>query len=326
MHEGYYEEPRRVAPSTPTDAAQMKADLEMCPPWILSKLKTERDLRRKLAEQTKEQTRILLEEVKDWRAKAYNYQREAQEKEAQRKKKQEELDRIKEMLQQQLAEKDEQLAKKNEILALLKQRFLQFQEAKKEAQGIVASSPMPSNLSLSSSWDASKSAAGPSSPTMERPPGSPGRGGWEAAAAKSGHSVRPASPTRGLVTPSSPSLSTSSGSGALASGSSGGALGSTSSSGSGMGLMSGQRLHSSSVSAVGARAPLSPVADKRPQLGASEGRYVPSFPTHTATRLLMNVHSSPLRRGLSMPHQLAPRSSGARCSSLGHHHRPPDPP
>jgi hypothetical protein len=176
-------------------------------------------------------------------------------------------------LQQQLAEKDEQLAKKNEILALLKQRFLQFQEAKKETQGIVASSPMPSNLSLSSSWDASKSAAGPSSPTMERPPGSPGRGGWEAAAAKSGHSVRPASPTRGLVTPSSPSLSTSSGSGALASGSSGGALGSTSSSGefasaftklscvslsnahpcastpgSGMGLMSGQRLHSSSVS------------------------------------------------------------------------------
>ncbi len=76
----------------------MKADLEMCPPWILSKLKTERDLRRKLAEQTKEQTRILLEEVKDWRAKAYNYQREAQEKEAQRKKKQEELDRIKEMV------------------------------------------------------------------------------------------------------------------------------------------------------------------------------------------------------------------------------------
>lgn len=174
-------------------------------------------------------------------------------------------------LQQQLAEKDEQLAKKNEILALLKQRFLQFQEAKKEAQGIVASSPMPSNLSLSSSWDASRSAAGPSSPTMERPPGSPGHGGWEAA--KSGHSARPASPTRGLVTPSSPSLSTSSGSGVLASGSSGGALGSASSSGefasaftklycvslsnanpcastsgSGMGLMSGQRLHSSSVS------------------------------------------------------------------------------
>jgi Skp family chaperone for outer membrane proteins len=76
----------------------MKADLEVCPPWILSKLKTERDLRRKLAEQTKEQTRILLEEVKDWRAKAYNYQREAQEKEAQRKKKQDELDRIKEMV------------------------------------------------------------------------------------------------------------------------------------------------------------------------------------------------------------------------------------
>lgn len=83
----------------------MKADLEMCPPWILSKLKTERDLRRKLAEQTKEQTHILLEEVKDWRAKAYLYQREAQEKDTLFRKKHEELNRIKEMVHLLLCER-----------------------------------------------------------------------------------------------------------------------------------------------------------------------------------------------------------------------------
>jgi hypothetical protein len=153
-------------------------------------------------------------------------------------------------LQEQLAEKDEQLAKKNEILDLLKQRFLQFQEAKRDAaQQIVVGSSMPSNLSLSTSWDSSKS------PSTERPvPGSPGRGGWEAAAAKGGSSVRPASPTRGLNTPpTSPSLSTSSGSGSLASGSSG-ALSSINSgaaltsSGSGAAFnISGQRLHSGSL-------------------------------------------------------------------------------
>lgn len=121
----------------PTDPEQMKADLAKCPQWIINKLRSERDLRRKLADQTKEQTRILLEEVKEWRTKAYNYQREVQEKEVQKKKRQEELERLKELalkaisqLQEQLALKDEQLKKKNEILALLKQRFLQFQAAR----------------------------------------------------------------------------------------------------------------------------------------------------------------------------------------------------
>jgi hypothetical protein len=112
----------------------MKADLERCPPWILTKLRSERELRRKLAEQTKDQTRILLAEVKEWRAKAYSYQRQLQEVEAQRKKKAEDLERIKEMavktisqLQDELAWKEEELRKKSEVLAVLKQRFLQFQ-------------------------------------------------------------------------------------------------------------------------------------------------------------------------------------------------------
>ncbi|KAL6049207.1 hypothetical protein QOT17_020597, partial [Balamuthia mandrillaris] len=54
----------------PQDPNLIKADLAKCPAWILAKLKSERELRLKLAEQTKQQTEIMSQEVEQWRSKA----------------------------------------------------------------------------------------------------------------------------------------------------------------------------------------------------------------------------------------------------------------
>lgn len=86
-------------------------------------------------------------------------------------------------LQHQLAEKDEQLRKKNEILALLKQRFLQFQETKsQQAQSNAASS----GSVLAEQTDAVPKASVPPSAPPRAEVGSPSKGGWEAAKTNAG--------------------------------------------------------------------------------------------------------------------------------------------
>lgn len=111
----------------------MKDDLANCPPWILARLRSEREMRRKLAEQTAEQTEILSAEVNEWRSKAFLYKSQKDELELQMVAKNEDLEKVKEMakkivagLKEEVCKRDEELKKKGEILEMLKLRLQQY--------------------------------------------------------------------------------------------------------------------------------------------------------------------------------------------------------
>jgi len=129
---------------------QMKEDLARCPPWILNRLRSEREMRRNLADQTAEQTEALSLEVTEWRNKAFLYKSQKDELELEVASKNEEIERLKDVakkavtnLREDLRKKDDELKKKGEILEMLKQRWQQQMGQNSNLAPLVGTNPAP---------------------------------------------------------------------------------------------------------------------------------------------------------------------------------------